>query len=170
MAELVPDRRPDAPTPAPGPAPPAGPFVARRDLRVSDAERRAVVDELRSHFGAGRLDLGEFEERTQAALSARVRGDLHPLLDDLPDLGEPAPSGPPVRPKPPRHGLLAHQDVRVHVYLWLVLAGFLLVIWAGTGFNGVWPIFPIAGTGLPLAVHVAIRAATDDSAGPPPPR
>ena len=169
MGQLVPDRDPATPATTSGPAPPGGPFVARRDLRVSDAERRAVVDELRSHFGAGRLDLSEFEERTQAALTARVRGDLHPLLDDLPDLGEPAPAGPPVRPRPPRRGPLAHQDVRVHLYLWLVLGAFLLVIWAGTGFDGgAWPIFPIAGTGLPLAIHAVVRAATDS--GPPPPR
>jgi acyl-coenzyme A synthetase/AMP-(fatty) acid ligase len=87
-------------------------------------------------------------------------------------LGEPAPAGPPVRPKPPRHGLLGYQDLRVHLYLWLVLSAFLLVIWAGTGFSGVWPIFPIAGTGLPLAVHAVVRAATSPDAheGPPPHR
>jgi hypothetical protein len=167
MAELEPSDRASASAPAV----PTGPFVARRDLRVSDAERRTVVDELRAHFGAGRIDLAEFEERTQSALSARIRGDLHPLLDDLPDLGAPAPAGPPVRPKPQRHGLLASQGMRVHLYSWLVLAAFFVVIWAGTGFEGgFWPIFPIAGTGLPLAFHIAYRAATDDGSGPPPPR
>jgi hypothetical protein len=163
MAELEPsDRTPVAPT---------GPYVARRDLRVSDAERRTVVDELRGHFAAGRLDLSEFEERTQAALAARVRGDLHPLLDDLPDLGAPAPAGPPVRHRPQRHGVFASQVARIYLYSWLVLSAFFVVIWAGTGFEGgFWPIFPIAATGLPLAFHVAYRAATDDASDPPPPR
>jgi len=36
---------------------------ARPELRVSDAERDAVVTELGEHFGQGRLDQSEFDER-----------------------------------------------------------------------------------------------------------
>ncbi len=32
-------------------------------LRVSDAERQAVTDRLAEHFGDGRLDQAEFDER-----------------------------------------------------------------------------------------------------------
>src|SRR5262249_58222919 len=57
---------------------------ARPDLRVSDAERDAVVTELGEHFGQGRLDQAEFDERVNKALSARTGRDLGGLLADLP--------------------------------------------------------------------------------------
>jgi hypothetical protein len=53
-------------------------------LRVSDADRDAVVAELGQHFQAGRLDPAELDDRTGLALRARVRGDLGALLADLP--------------------------------------------------------------------------------------
>jgi hypothetical protein len=132
--------------------------VARRDMRVSDDERHSVVDELRAHFGAGRLDLAEFEDRTNAALAARVRGELEPLLDDLPELRPPV-TGPPVRPRPVRPGSPA---LRIHTYIWLVLSAFFLVLYAGIASvsdSGVpfWPIFPIAVTGLTVGIHAAVR-------------
>ncbi len=165
MAEVVPSDQPERPVPAT----PAGPYVARRDLRVSDAERHAVVDELRTHFGAGRLDLSEFEDRTCGALGARVRGELYPLLDDLPDLG-PAPSaGPPVRPGPVGGGrsLMADALFRTHLYVTLVISVFMVVIWAATGgAGGFWPVYPIAALGVPLGIHVAVRKGSS----PPPAR
>lgn len=54
------------------------------DLRVSDAERDAVVTELGEHFQAGRLDQAEFDERLTAAMTAKTRGQLDALLTDLP--------------------------------------------------------------------------------------
>ena len=57
---------------------------ARPDLRVSDAERDAVVTELGEHFGHGRLDQAEFDERVTKALAARSGRDLGGLLADLP--------------------------------------------------------------------------------------
>jgi hypothetical protein len=150
VGELVPD---------PGQRP-----VARRDLRVSDDERRAVVDELRIHYGAGCLDLAEFEDRTNAALAARVRGELEPLLDDLPELAKPS-GGPPVRPRPAKGG----SALRVHTYVWLVLSAFFLVVYAGitTVADDVpfWPIFPIAAIGLSVGLHAAARAGVGDGSG-----
>ena len=61
---------------------------ARPDLRVSDAERDAVVTELGEHFGRGRLDQSEFDERVTRALSARTGRDLGGLLADLPPARE----------------------------------------------------------------------------------
>src|SRR2546430_1328213 len=66
---------------------------ARPDMRVSDAERDAVVTELGEHFGQGRLDQAEFDERVTKALSARTGRDLSGLLADLPPARE-EPSGP----------------------------------------------------------------------------
>jgi hypothetical protein len=54
------------------------------DLRASDAERDVVASELGQHFQDGRLDQAEFDERVDAALAAKTRGDLDALLADLP--------------------------------------------------------------------------------------
>ncbi len=64
------------------------------DLRISDADRDAVVAELSEHFQAGRLTIDELEERTGRAISARTGNDLDGLLADLPaGPGEPPGSG-----------------------------------------------------------------------------
>jgi Domain of unknown function (DUF1707) len=73
------------------------PTPRRPGLRVSDAERDAVVTELGEHFGQGRLNQAEFDERVTQALAARTEGDLDGLLADLPPAREPA-SAPPRRP------------------------------------------------------------------------
>ncbi len=56
------------------------------DLRASDAERRAVADELAKHFTEGRLDQLELDERLDRALRAKTRGQLARPLADLPRL------------------------------------------------------------------------------------
>ena len=55
-----------------------------RELRVSDAERQAVVRRLERALREGRLTIVEFDERTQAAYTARTRGELDELTEDLP--------------------------------------------------------------------------------------
>ena len=67
-------------------------------LRVSDAERRAVADRLAEHFSDGRLDQAEFDERVGQAMSAKTRGDLRGLFDDLPEPGMPGVAPPGVAP------------------------------------------------------------------------
>jgi hypothetical protein len=54
------------------------------NMRVSDAERAEVADRLARHFGDGRLDQAEFDDRMGRAMSAKTVGDLQGLLDDLP--------------------------------------------------------------------------------------
>jgi Domain of unknown function (DUF1707) len=63
---------------------------ADENLRVSDAERQEVTDRLAQHFGDGRLDQAEFDERVGKAMSAKTRADLNGLFDDLPETGAPA--------------------------------------------------------------------------------
>ena len=53
-------------------------------LRVADADREQLVDELREHALAGRLTSEELEERIGGAYSASTRGDLDALRADLP--------------------------------------------------------------------------------------
>jgi hypothetical protein len=54
------------------------------DVRASDTERDAVVGRLNQAVGEGRLAMDEFSERLELAYAARTRGDLDPLLRDLP--------------------------------------------------------------------------------------
>lgn len=65
-------------------------------MRVSDAERAMVADRLALHFGDGRLDQAEFEDRLDCALRAKTRADLIGLLSDLPE-GLPAADSDPER-------------------------------------------------------------------------
>ena len=53
-------------------------------LRVSDADREAVVAALREHFFAGRLDVEEFTERVEQAYAARTAGELEAVESELP--------------------------------------------------------------------------------------
>lgn len=54
-------------------------------MRVSDAERAEVADRLSQHYGDGRLDQAEFNERLDQAMRAKTRQDLNGLFTDLPD-------------------------------------------------------------------------------------
>jgi len=109
--------------------------AAREDdptVRASDAERERVVEALRKHAAAGRLSVGELEERSASAYAARTLGALAPLLADLP---EPTPRSWERGPARPRAiGQLA------------LLAAVLIAIWAATGFGYFWPLWPIVGT------------------------
>jgi uncharacterized protein DUF1707 len=53
-------------------------------LRAGDAERERVVEQLREHHEAGRIDVEEFGQRMEAALSARYLDELPALTADLP--------------------------------------------------------------------------------------
>lgn len=66
-------------------------------VRVSDADRDAVVSELGTHFQDGRLDRDELDQRIGAAIGAKTRADLDLLLTDLPALTHQAgaPASPP---------------------------------------------------------------------------
>jgi len=102
-------------------------------LRASDADRERVVEALRNHAAAGRLSVGELEERSTSAYGARTLGALAPLLADLPE-GTPLSwgRGRPARPR--AIGRLA------------LLAAVLIAVWAATGFGYFWPLWPILGT------------------------
>lgn len=56
------------------------------EVRASHADRDRTVDVLRVAAGDGRLTLEELEERLEAALSARMVGELAVLTADLPEV------------------------------------------------------------------------------------
>ena len=57
------------------------------DVRASDAERDAVIEQLREAAAEGRLTLEELTDRIEAAAGAIMRGDLAGLTADLPAPG-----------------------------------------------------------------------------------
>jgi hypothetical protein len=59
-------------------------------MRVSNAERTEVADRLSKHYGDGRLDEDEFNERLDRAMKAKTQADLHGVFADLPDDVPPA--------------------------------------------------------------------------------
>jgi Domain of unknown function (DUF1707) len=109
-------------------------------LRVSDADRDAVVDQLAGHFQQGRLDLTEFQDRMDRAVRARTRGDLAGLLADLPQpvAAAPPPAGPGRRwPVPPP--VLAFLAVAGGVILASIFAAAAHGYWpGGHGVSGHW--------------------------------
>ena len=112
------------------------------DVRASDAERDKVATALRDHAGDGRLDPDELDKRLDLAYAARTRGDLVPLLADLPSEDEetrPRPRSDEPGPLPPL------------VFVSLVL----IVIWAFSGAGYFWPMWPI---GAMVLASIASRA------------
>lgn len=59
-------------------------------VRVGDADREAAVAALGEHYGAGRLDLCEYDSRVRAVTAALSRADLVMLFTDLPSPHPPA--------------------------------------------------------------------------------
>lgn len=53
-------------------------------LRVSDDDRRRVIEQLRTHTADGRLSLDEFAGRVGEAWGSTTYGDLRSVLRDLP--------------------------------------------------------------------------------------
>jgi len=53
-------------------------------MRASDTDRQRVLDELRRHCRAGRLDLDEYGRRIEEATAATTLADLDHSLRDLP--------------------------------------------------------------------------------------
>lgn len=52
-------------------------------LRASDRDRDLVRSMLAAAYGDGRLDREEFDERSERVASARILGDLPPIVSDL---------------------------------------------------------------------------------------
>jgi hypothetical protein len=56
-------------------------------VRLSDAERDALLETLSAHAAAGRLDPAELERRVERVLTAATREEAAPALSDLPPIG-----------------------------------------------------------------------------------
>ena len=119
-------------------------------IRVSDAERRVVVDRLGEHYADGRLTVEELRARTVEAWAARTDADLAVALRELPVLAAEAPQEAPPRwrfrgPGVPAHAALAAAGVTA---AWAVEAG-------GSTPGDQWPLALGVVWGAGLAVHAA---------------
>ena len=65
-------------------APAETPALSSPNEYVADADREAVIDELRQHMLVGRLTSNEFEERIGSAHAAKTRADLDAVRMNLP--------------------------------------------------------------------------------------
>jgi hypothetical protein len=103
---------------------PAGP------TRVSDADRERVVELLRDHAAAGRLDTQELEQRLERAYAARYGSDLQAVLAELP----PAPAP---RSRAPRPHVTAAPLLPLAIAALVALAAITSAWWL------LWLIWPI---------------------------
>ncbi len=132
-------------------------------IRVSDAERTEVADHLAVHFGEGRLNQAEFDERVALAMNAKTRGDLRGLFDDLPGPGPAGISGTPQTPGSPgtagtpargEHG--AAQSLRPAVHPVVLVLLVVVITVAGTAGEAIFGHVPGVKTWLTVGVIAAI--------------
>ena len=120
-------------------------------VRLSDAERAEVADRLAAHFGEGRLNQAEFDERVAQAMNAKTRGDLSGLFDDLPEPGPAGIPGTPVRgPHSPAH------PVRPYAAPFFLVLLVVVITAAGTAGEAVFGHVPGMKTWLTVGVITAI--------------
>ena len=130
--------------------------------RASDRERDATADRLQAALAEGRLDIEEYQQRLDAAMRARTRGDLAALVADLP---RPVPT--PVERKrevEQRRGEVAEREQREWYDEWRTWAGAAVVmsgIWlissladSEDGLRFFWPVWPLGIWALVLLVGV----------------
>jgi hypothetical protein len=70
-----------------------------RGIRIGDAERETAAEALGTHLRAGRLTVGEYDERMEQAFAARTAGEIEGLFGDLPE-GSPLRSSGPISATP----------------------------------------------------------------------
>ncbi len=135
-----------------------GPGTATSPLRISDAERETIVEELGRHLTAGRLTIGEFDERVARVYRAVTQDDAGAVLTDLPSTPVPTPS-PPAGTPFPRLRLPLHQ--RIEWGAWATVGSINLAVWALVSLGTAsliyfWPIWVIVPWGLVLAGRTAL--------------
>jgi hypothetical protein len=128
--------------------------MAAAQMRVGHVERERLVEELKEHTSAGRLELHEFDERVGRALAARTAGDLDALTADLPPLGGSRTAVGSVAADPAQRRRRGRRMRVVRALLqgiwgtYLSVCLLMVFIWAATGAGYFWPIWVIGPWGL----------------------
>lgn len=123
--------------------------------RISDPERERFVEQLGNHLTAGRLTIGEFDQRVARVYRAVTVDEAHQVFDDLPAIATPHPA-----PAPPRRRrLAAHQQIEWSV--WLGVGAINVLIWAVVSLATAswvypWPLWVIGPWGLVLLGRTAL--------------
>jgi Domain of unknown function (DUF1707) len=103
-------------------------------VRAGDRERDAVVQRLQEAFADGRLDDDEFDQRTRAALTARLTSELDVLTLDLPATGgAPRPVSPDTAGRRPGRLAVAYKSSIRRAGRWRVPEQFRTVVYKGSG-------------------------------------
>jgi hypothetical protein len=114
-------------------------------LRVSDADRERLAEELHEHTVAGRLTTEEYEQRLGSVYAARTRADLDELRSDLPVSTVAARAALVERKSKLRRRLAGEAGGSIAASVVCV------AIWLAAGAQGAfWPIWVIVFTLLPL--------------------
>ena len=104
-------------------------------MRVSDAERAEVADQLAQHYGDGRLDQAELDERLSRAMSAKTRADLDGITR------RPAPSRGPPGSRPAHPPALRPRRQWPRVLPIVLLIAVVAVTWHGLAVFWPWSWF-----------------------------
>lgn len=114
-------------------------------LRVSDADRDELIEDLREHTVAGRLTAEELDGRLDAVYEAKTRADLDVLRADLPISSAAAKRALAERRSHLRRRLLGEAGGA------LIASLVCVAIWIAAGADGsFWPIWVILFTTLPV--------------------
>jgi fatty acid desaturase len=101
-------------------------------LRASDADRERTAERLRAASAEGRIPTDELEQRLEATFAARTEAELERVVADLP------------APPPPARRSRRRAELRVFA----AVSVLLVAIWALTGADYFWPVWPILGWGV----------------------
>jgi hypothetical protein len=103
-------------------------------MRAGDRDRDAVVQRLQEAFADGRLDDDEFDQRTRAALTARLTSDLDVLTRDLPATADaPRLVSPATAGRRPGRLAVAYKSSIRRGGRWRVPEQFRTVVYKGSG-------------------------------------
>jgi Flp pilus assembly protein TadB len=116
-------------------------------MRISDAERTEAADLLSKHYGDGRLDEAEFNQRLDQAMRARTYADLSGLFDDLPRTETEAAEAPRTPARRPGH----RHPSRLFLMVALVIAAAVVAGHALAWFATAWIWLALLGAVLFIA-------------------
>jgi hypothetical protein len=111
------------------------------DLRIGDAERDAVMAQLRDHFVAGRLTFDELTERIDLALTAKTQRQIDGLMADLPRPPRPARAN----PAQPAQDQDAGRFLVFALLLFAMATWILILAWMSRHAYAPYPPFPGGG-------------------------